>query len=64
MEKRPVTSLPADCLDDLRDPRLKRLDGYWRDRCGAVMPPVTIEHLMVAVTLCDIEPEPGKMVLQ
>ena len=27
--------LPADCIDDLRDPRLKRLHEYWRGCCGA-----------------------------
>ena len=31
--------LPADCVDDLHDPRLKRLHDYWRDRCaGTAMP--------------------------
>jgi len=59
--------LPADCHDDLHDPRLKRLYGYWRERCaGAEMPPraaidpLDFRYILGYVTLVDVEPAPRR----
>jgi hypothetical protein len=59
--------LPADCLDDLRDPRLKRLYEYWRGRCAeAVMParaaidPLDFRYILGYVTLVEVEPTPRR----
>jgi hypothetical protein len=55
-------ALPADCLDDLHDARLKRLLDYWRAHCsGAAMPakaavdPLDFAFILGYVTLVDVE---------
>jgi hypothetical protein len=60
-------TLPADCLDDLRDPRLKRLYEYWRERCAAAaMPertaidPLDFRYILGYVTLVEVEPAPRR----
>jgi len=62
-----VTSLPADCLDDLHDPRLQRLRDYWRSRCGgAAMPlrsaidPLDFRYILGYVTLVEVELAPRR----
>jgi hypothetical protein len=62
-----VTSLPADCLDDLHDPRLRRLLDYWRNRCaGLAMPrraaidPLDFRYILGYVTLVEVELEPRR----
>ena len=66
---RPVTSasLPADCLDDLRDPRLKRLYEYWRGHCAdapmperALIDPLDFRYILGYVTLVEVEPAPRR----
>jgi hypothetical protein len=59
--------LPADCLDDLHDPRLRQLYEYWRGRCGgAVMParsavdPLDFRFILGYVTLVEVEPVPRR----
>lgn len=59
--------LPADCLDDLHDPRLRRLCDYWRERCaGAEMPPrdaidpLDFRYILGYVTLVDVEHTPRR----
>lgn len=59
--------LPADCLDDLKDPRLKRLHDYWRGRCGeAAMPartaidPLDFRYILGYVTLVEVEISPRR----
>ena len=63
----PEAILPADCVDDLHDPRLKRLYAYWRERCaGADMPareaidPLDFRYILGYVTLVDVEPAPRR----
>jgi hypothetical protein len=67
--KRPVNdaTLPADCLDDLHDPRLKRLYEYWRERCAAAaMPtrraidPLDFRYILGYVTLVEVELNPRR----
>jgi hypothetical protein len=60
-------TLPADCLDDLRDPRLKRLRDYWRERCAAAaMPlrtavdPLDFRYILGYVTLVEVELQPRR----
>jgi hypothetical protein len=60
-------ALPGDCLDDLHDPRLKRLYGYWRERrAGAEMPPreaidpLDFRYILGYVTLVDVERTPRR----
>jgi hypothetical protein len=60
-------NLPADCLDDLRDPRLKRLHAYWRSRCGesamparAAIDPIDFPYILGYVTLVEVEPAPRR----
>jgi len=59
--------LPADCLNDLHDPRLKRLHDYWHSRCaGTAMPteraidPVDFPYILGYVTLVDVEHGPRR----
>jgi len=59
--------LPADCQDDLYDPRLKRLHEYWRGRCAdAVMPargavdPLDFRFILGYVTLVEVEVSPRR----
>jgi hypothetical protein len=59
--------LPADCQDDLHDPRLRRLYDYWRMRgAGAAMPveraidPVDFPYILGYVTLVDVEHAPRR----
>ena len=59
--------LPADCQDDLHDPRLRRLYEYWRGRCGtAVMParsaidPLDFRFILGYVTLVEVELSPRR----
>ena len=59
--------LPADCHDDLHDPRLKRLYDYWRDRCtAAAMPsraaidPLDFRYILGYVTLVEVELQPRR----
>jgi hypothetical protein len=69
MEKSPVTSaiLPADCVADLHDPRLKRLHDYWLGRCAAAaMPartavdPLDFRYILGYVTLVEVELMPRR----
>ena len=60
-------TLPADCQDDLHDPRLRRLYEYWRGRCGtAVMParsaidPLDFRFILGYVTLVEVELSPRR----
>lgn len=60
-------NLPTDCLDDLHDPRLKRLYDYWRSRCGAAaMPtragvdPLDFRFVLGYVTLVEVEASPRR----
>lgn len=62
-----MTSLPADCLDDLHDPRLKRLYEYWRGCCAAAaMParaavdPLEFRYILGYVTLVEVELAPDR----
>ncbi len=62
-----MTSLPADCQDDLHDSRLKRLYDYWRDRCaGVAMPartavdPLDFRFILGYVTLVEVELAPRR----
>ena len=62
-----MTPLPPDCLNDLRDPRLKRLHDYWRGRCGeAAMPaqlavdPLDFRYILGYVTLVEVELQPRR----
>ncbi len=66
---RPVNDaiLPADCLDDLHDPRLQRLYDYWRGRCvaGAIparsaVDPLDFRYILGYVTLVEVEPAPRR----
>jgi len=59
--------LPADCQDDLHDPRLQRLYDYWRGRCsGAAMParmavdPLDFRYILGYVTLVEVELSPRR----
>jgi hypothetical protein len=59
--------LPADCEDDLHDPRLQRLYDYWRGRCGGgAMParsaidPLDFRYILGYVTLVEVEPAPRR----
>src|SRR3954462_825978 len=58
--------LPADCLEDLHDPRLKRLHDYWRSRCANGMPPkaaidpIDFRYVLGYVSLVDVEPAPRR----
>jgi hypothetical protein len=59
--------LPADCLDDLHDARLKRLYDYWRDGCaGAEMPsraavdPLDFRYILGYVSLVEVELMPRR----
>jgi hypothetical protein len=59
--------LPADCLDDLHDPRLKRLYDYWRGRCAeTAMPartavdPLDFRYILGYVTLVEVELAPRR----
>ena len=59
--------LPADCLGDLRDPRLIRLYDYWRSRCAtAAMParaavdPLDFRYILGYVTLVEVELAPRR----
>ena len=59
--------LPADCVDDLKDPRLKRLHDYWLGRCGdAAMParsaidPLDFRYILGYVTLVEVELNPRR----
>ena len=59
--------LPADCQDDLHDPRLRRLFEYWRGCCaGAIMParsaidPLDFRFILGYVTLVEVEPAPRR----
>jgi hypothetical protein len=59
--------LPADCLDDLHDPRLKRLYAYWRGCCaGSAMParsavdPLDFRFILGYVTLVEVELAPRR----
>jgi hypothetical protein len=59
--------LPADCVEDLHDPRLKRLYDYWRSRCaGAAMParsaidPLDFRYILGYVTLVEVELQPRR----
>jgi hypothetical protein len=59
--------LPADCLDDLHDPRLQRLYEYWRGRCAAAaMParstidPLDFRYILGYVTLVEVELNPRR----
>jgi hypothetical protein len=59
--------LPTDVLDDLHDPRLKRLFDYWRGRCGeAAMPlrtavdPLDFRYILGYVTLVEVELQPRR----
>jgi hypothetical protein len=59
--------LPADCLNDLHDPRLKRLHDYWRSCCaGAAMParaavdPLEFRYILGYVTLVEVELAPRR----
>jgi hypothetical protein len=63
----PGASLPADVLDDLKDPRLRRLHEYWRSRCaGAAMPsraaidPLDFRYILGYVTLVEVELAPRR----
>ena len=63
----PDVILPADCLDDLHDIRLRHLHDYWRERCaGAEMPPreaidpLDFRYILGYVTLVDVEPAPRR----
>lgn len=67
VEERPLTILPADCLDDLHDRRLKRLHDYWRERrAAAAMParaaidPLDFRYILGYVTLVEVEPAPRR----
>ena len=60
-------TLPADCLNDLHDPRLKRLFDYWRSRCGqGAMParnaidPLDFRYILGYVTLVEVERVPRR----
>jgi hypothetical protein len=60
-------TLPADCQDDLHDPRLKRLYAYWRGRCAeAAMPargavdPLDFRYILGYVTLVEVELVPRR----
>ena len=59
--------LPADCLTDLHDMRLRRLYDHWRNLCaGAPMPPreaidpLDFPYILGYVTLVDVEPAPRR----
>jgi hypothetical protein len=59
--------LPADCQDDLHDPRLKRLYAYWQGRCaGTAMPmrsavdPLDFRYILGYVTLVEVELSPRR----
>ena len=59
--------LPADCLDDLHDQRLKRLYAYWRSRCGeaempprAAIDPLDFRYILGYVTLVEVELAPRR----
>ena len=59
--------LPADCQNDLHDPRLRRLYDYWRARgAGAEMPaeraidPVDFPYILGYVSLVDVEHAPRR----
>jgi len=59
--------LPADCLDDLHDPRLKRLYDYWRACCAeTAMPartavdPLDFRYILGYVTLVEVELAPRR----
>jgi hypothetical protein len=59
--------LPTDCLNDLHDPRLKRLRDYWRACCaGAAMParaavdPLEFRYILGYVTLVEVELAPRR----
>ena len=59
-------ALPADCIDDLHDQRLRRLYDYWRGKCvGDMAPksaidPVEFRYILGYVTLVDVEPAPRR----
>jgi hypothetical protein len=62
-----VTILPADCQNDLHDPRLQRLFDYWRGRCAeAAMParaavdPLDFRYILGYVTLVEVELAPRR----
>jgi hypothetical protein len=62
-----VTILPADCQNDLHDPRLQRLFEYWRGRCAeAAMParsavdPLDFRYILGYVTLVEVELAPRR----
>ena len=62
-----MTSLPADCVDDLHDARLQRLYDYWRGRCaGTAMPartvvdPLDFRYILGYVTLVEVELAPRR----
>jgi hypothetical protein len=59
--------LPGDCLDDLHDPRLRRLYEYWRSRCGetampprAAIDPLDFRYILGYVTLVEVELNPRR----
>jgi len=62
----PDTALPADCLNDLHDQRLKRLYDYWRSKCvGDLAPkdtidPIDLRYILGYVTLVDVEALPRR----
>src|SRR3954467_983522 len=65
--ERPVSSLPADCLECLRAARLRRLYDYWRSRCvAAAMParaavdPLEFRYILGYVTLVEVELAPRR----
>lgn len=64
---RPLTILPADCLNDLHDRRLQRLYDYWGERrAPAAMParaaidPLDFRYILGYVTLVEVELAPRR----
>lgn len=60
-------TLPTDCVEDLHDPRLKRLYDYWRGCCAAAtMPtraaidPLDFRYILGYVTLVEVELQPRR----
>jgi hypothetical protein len=62
-----MIALPANCIDDLHDNRLRRLLDYWqRLRGDAAMPPkpaidpLDFRYILGYVTLVDVESAPRR----
>ena len=61
------TALPANCIDDLHDNRLRRLRDYWQGLRGtAAIPakeaidPLDFRYVLGYVTLVDVESNPRR----